>query len=83
MAHMNSDHSDACLLIVQTLGGMPAAVRSTMQSMDSTHVEFLIETDDGITGQVSVEFSKPIARDSQIRGHLVAMTKQARALSQR
>ncbi|MFK7860191.1 MAG: DUF2470 domain-containing protein [Granulosicoccus sp.] len=77
--HMNDDHSDACLAIVQALGSSPTAENAIMAGMDANGVDFSIVTNDGETSDVRVQFSKPITRESQIRGHLVALTKQARA----
>ncbi len=77
--HMNNDHADAGLIIVQSLGCTPDAVKATMVGMDSEGVDFLAQLNDSSQRNVRVLFQKPITRDAQIRGHLVAMTKRARA----
>lgn len=77
--HMNSDHKDACLAIVQALSDS-GAVESRMLWMNSSGVDFSIKRNTGEETQVHVDFIKPITRDAQIRGHMVALTKRARAL---
>jgi len=79
--HMNDDHSDACLVIVRALGNQPNATHATMQWMDAEGADFQVSNDDGGESHIRIAFDKPISRDSQIRGHLVAMTKRARALT--
>ena len=78
--HMNDDHRDACLVIVQQLGGRPDAIDATMLGMDEHSAVFSSLDTDGQVEQVRVDFDKQITRDSQVRGHLVALTKKARAL---
>lgn len=77
--HMNDDHQDACLAIVHALSDHKTAVKATMLRMDSSGVDFAIVASTGEEKQVRVSFIKPITRASQIRGHLVALTKRARA----
>ncbi|MFK7995425.1 MAG: DUF2470 domain-containing protein [Granulosicoccus sp.] len=80
LEHMNEDHHDACLVITQALGNCDDAVHSTIVGMDASGVDFSAALQNGQTQKIRVEFSKPITRDSQIRGHLVALTKRARAI---
>ena len=79
VVHMNEDHSDACLAIVQALGGVKASQYAIMQTIDVNGADFKAITEDGTNHTVRVAFDKPISRDSQVRGHLVALTKRARA----
>lgn len=76
--HMNDDHADACLVIAQTLGGKPAATTAIMASIDSLGVDFIVQLLNAGKENVRVNFEKPVTRDAQMRGHLVAMTKRAR-----
>lgn len=84
--HMNSDHSDACVAIVRAFSPHPEATSAIMQTMDRRGLEFKVVTsansgtpDANATSTVRVNFSKPLVRESQIRGQLVALSKLARA----
>ncbi len=78
--HMNEDHSDACLTIVQTLGNTPLATSAIMLGMDAEGVNFLTASASGVEKATRVAFVKPVNHAGQVRGHLVAMTKRARAV---
>lgn len=78
--HMNSDHPDACLAIVQALAECPDATQATMLAMDAKGADFLTLLANTQKLTLRVTFDKPITRNSQIRGHLVALTKRARAM---
>lgn len=76
--HMNEDHADACLAIVQAQGELPKATSARMVTMDTMAVEFSALMADETRTSVRVLFDKPIADSRQVRGHLVSMTKRAR-----
>ena len=78
--HMNEDHNDACLAIVQVFGGVNTPQYASMQSIDVDGADFQVNAEDGTEHNVRVTFDKPISRDSQVRGHLVALAKRARAI---
>ena len=78
--HMNEDHGDACLAIVQALGGINSPLAATMLSIDAGGADFQVTTEKEKSHTVRVPFDKPISRDSQVRGHLVALTKRSRAI---
>ncbi len=78
--HMNEDHADACLAIVQAQGKQPEATSAQMISMNTTAVEFSALVADETRTPVRVLFDKPITDSRQVRGHLVSMTKRARDL---
>lgn len=80
--HMNEDHSDACLTIVQTLGGLPEASTAQMIGMDTMAIEFCAVMADNTSTSTRVMFDKPITDSRQIRGHLVSMAKRARKNTQ-
>ena len=80
ISHMNEDHSDACLAIAKSIGGYRNSHRATMQSMDANGADFLVVDEDNSEHTITVLFDKPVSRNSQIRGHLVALTKRARAI---
>ena len=80
--HMNEDHSDACVVIVKALGHEPDIVSATMYSMNAEGADFRAQYPDGSEKFVRILFDKPVSRDSQVRGHLVALTKRARAMQE-
>ena len=80
VAHMNEDHSDACLAIVEALSSVKTPRNAIMQSIDVDGAVFHATTAEGTSHIVRVPFDKRISRDSQVRGHLVALTKRARAI---
>lgn len=85
--HMNSDHRDACVLIVRAFTAHHDAADALLKSLDSSGVEFEVsenpEPTDGLIPKlqkaiIRVEFLKPLREESQIRGALVGLTKLAR-----
>ncbi|MFK7890758.1 MAG: DUF2470 domain-containing protein [Granulosicoccus sp.] len=85
--HMNTDHADACLDIARAYGPHRDAISATMLMVDACGMEFSIELPQELSDSTHrvavnahVHFPKPLKRDSQIRGMLVAMTKSARSL---
>lgn len=87
VAHMNDDHPDACLAIVRAYSTHTYARAAIMLTMDNQSMEFEVQMDDVDTRNpaesgsqtVRIPFAKTLRRDNQIRGQLVAMTRQARA----
>lgn len=78
--HMNEDHADACLTIVQTLGKRQAAQTAHMISMDDSGVDFSIQTGECDSEKVRVLFDKKITQEAQIRGRIVSLAKRAKAM---
>lgn len=83
--HMNADHADACLLMVRAFTEHRRAQSAIMRTVDAHGLELDItcpsEPNDAIaqgTVRVRVEFPKPLSKESQLRGMLVGLTKQAR-----
>ena len=81
--HMNSDHADACLSIVKAFSEHGfAAAQAQLIDMDREGLLFLILTHEGdesaINQNVRINFPKPLRTEAQIRGALVALTRQAR-----
>lgn len=77
--HMNEDHSDACLIMIQALGELPTAMSAVMTSVDAQGMDFTAGLKDGSAQKVRIAFDKPASRDAQIRGFIVALTRKARA----
>lgn len=81
--HMNSDHADACLIIVRAFSEHGnAAAQAQLIDMDREGLLFLIltheEHESASNENVRVKFPKPLRTEAQIRGALVALTRQAR-----
>jgi putative heme iron utilization protein len=89
--HMNDDHQDACLAIVQAFSDLTTAHSAKLIGLDSHGMQFLVQCEpakpDEPTRQgrpaapatITINFPKPLNRESQLRGVLVGMTRQARA----
>jgi len=78
--HMNEDHQDACLCIAKAFSPYPSAQSALLISFDSEGLDMTVTEAKKPSHPVRIAFDKPLARDNQIRGTLVAMTKRARAL---
>lgn len=78
--HMNDDHADACLRIVQTLGDKPTALAASMTGMDESGVDFSARVSDSENQQVRVVFDKAVSEESQIRARIVALAKRAKLI---
>ncbi|MGX7677845.1 DUF2470 domain-containing protein [Jatrophihabitans sp. DSM 45814] len=81
MRHMNEDHADDNVLIVQVLGELPSAERAMMSGMDADGIEFLAR----VTGrdvQVRLPWSERISERSQVRAEVVRLYEEAVQRSQ-
>jgi len=76
---MKDDNVDACILKAQVRGGKPAARDASMVTMDTHGIEFMATMGDGARESVRIDFLKPVTSADQIRGHIVALTRRARA----
>ena len=76
--HMNEDHRDACLAIVQAHLKNRSVAQATLVDLDHEALIFSLISVEGDAQTIRIEFSKPLRSESQIRGILVGMTKQAR-----
>lgn len=78
--HMNMDHKDACLCIAKAYSQHKHAIDAAMTSFDSEGLDMQVSDEQNNTHAVRIAFDKPLTRESQIRGMLVAMTKHARTI---
>lgn len=77
--HMNDDHEDDSLLIVQALGGAHDAESAQVTHLDGDGVDFTVSTG-GAERIVRVPWSRPLTERRQIREEFVRMyTEAARA----
>lgn len=80
VSHMNEDHVEANLLLVNKFAvpGLPSPAKtSTMLSIDRFGIDFLTETSDG-RRMARVPFENVLTNPSEIQAVIVAMTKKAR-----
>lgn len=73
--HMNNEHDDDALMIVQTLGGMPEATAATVTFLDGAGVEFAVAG--GGERTVRVPWSRPLTERPEIRQEFVRMYHEA------
>ncbi|MFK7855904.1 MAG: DUF2470 domain-containing protein [Granulosicoccus sp.] len=78
--HMNMDHKDACLCITKAYSEHENAIDAAMTGFDSEGLDMQVSDEQHKTHLVRIPFDKPLTRENQIRGMLVAMTKHARTV---
>lgn len=73
--HMNDDHPDDCLRMVQGLGGVDATA-ATMTGLDADRARFTATT---ASGEVDVElpWSERLTERAQVRTEVVRMHQEA------
>jgi len=76
--HLNADHADACLLMVQRLGGRPDAVSAEVTALDRYGIDLLATGSEG-AGRVRLPFDEPVVTGPDIRAATVALAHRARA----
>lgn len=77
VAHMNADHADALVDIVQAYGSVPDATAVRVVSMDDAGMDVEVSVDDGAPRHTRVPFNPPIT-DGEVREYLVDLAHQAR-----
>lgn len=75
-AHMNDDHRDDALLIVQQLGARGDATAATLTDLDADGITFSAVVPEGIVA-VRVPWSEPIESRGQVRLEVVRMYHDA------
>ena len=81
MLHMNRDHGQDNLLIVQQLGQLPDAARAMMSGMDSDGIDFVAQSG-GHEIDVRLPWSRQLTERAQVRLEVVRMAEHARALAE-
>ncbi|NED95729.1 DUF2470 domain-containing protein [Phytoactinopolyspora alkaliphila] len=74
--HMNDDHDDDALMIVQSLGGVPDATEATVIHLDGHGVDFAAVVN-GAPRDVRVPWSRPLTERPEIRQEFVRMYHEA------
>jgi putative heme iron utilization protein len=75
LAHMNTDHADAMVLLAKSHAGIEAN-EATMTSVDRLGFTLRLKTSDGVKG-TRINFSREVATPQDTRAVLVEMVKQA------
>jgi putative heme iron utilization protein len=76
--HMNDDHADDSLLIVQTLGGVPDATAAEVSHLDGDGVDFAVTVGDDTT-TVRLPWRRPLTERPEIRQEFVRLYQDASA----
>ncbi len=76
--HLNDDHADALLEMVQALGGQPQAIAARCLDADRTGLDLLAATPAGEV-PVRVEYEEPIEGPEGLRKATVKLAQRARA----
>lgn len=78
IAHLNDDHADALLEMVQALGGQPEASAARCLDADRTGLDLLATTPAGEV-PVRVLYEEPIETPAGLRKATVKLAHKARA----
>ncbi|CAN5117425.1 DUF2470 domain-containing protein [soil metagenome] len=78
LAHMNTDHAEALVLICDRQGARPGTTQATMSAVDRYGFEVVATTPQG-RSVVRLGFPAPVTTSEEVRTALVAMVRQARA----
>ena len=78
VAHLNDDHADALLEMVQALGGHPEASAARCLDADRTGLDLVATTADGEV-PVRVLYEEPIEEPAGLRKATVKLAHKARA----
>jgi putative heme iron utilization protein len=76
VAHLNADHTQACLLIARVLGARPDATSATVTDVDRYGLG-LVATGPGGPGRVRVPFAEPVATPDGLRAATVELSRRA------
>lgn len=76
--HMNDDHQDACLLMVQAFTEHTQATSARMTGLDAAGMNFSVSKEAENPCSTRVLFEKSASKPEQIRGLIVSLTKKAR-----
>lgn len=74
--HMNHEHDDDALMIVQALGGVPDASAATVTFLDGDGVDFAVRAG-AAERTVRVPWSRPLTERPEIRQEFVRMYHEA------
>lgn len=75
-AHMNDDHTEDSLLIVQTLGGIPDASEAVVDDLDDTGVNFSVIIGTEVR-TVRLPWERTLQERAEIRQEFVRMYREA------
>jgi heme iron utilization protein len=78
IAHLNDDHADALLEMVQALGGCSEATAARCLDADRTGLDLLAQTPAG-EREVRVDYEEPIEEPAGLRKATVKLAQKARA----
>lgn len=76
VTHMNTDHPEDNVLIVRSLGGVPAATGARLVAVDPAGAHFEADTPDGPVA-ATVAWAGPVTERAHIRHEVVRMYQEA------
>lgn len=77
LAHMNDDHGDDSLLIVQAFGA-PHAVAATMNAVDGEAGTWVVTDEDGVSEELRIIWpGGPLTERAEIRREVVVLYDEA------
>ncbi len=79
IAHLNDDHADALLEMVQALGSHPAATAARCTDADRTGLDLVAQVD-GSEQSVRVDYDEPIEEPAGLRKATVKLAHRAREI---
>ena len=79
IAHLNEDHADALLEMVQALGGHPEATAARCTDADRTGLALIAQVD-GSEMPVRVDYDEPIEEPSGLRKATVKLAHRSREI---
>jgi heme oxygenase len=77
--HMNEDHAEDSLLIVQMIGRLPEATSAVMTGLDADGADFSAQVDGG-PEPVRIRWSHRLTERNQVRAEVVRVHDEARRL---
>ncbi|MFK7918189.1 MAG: HugZ family protein [Ilumatobacter sp.] len=79
--HLDADHADACLSIVQQLAGVAGATRAPVSSIDRYGMTFDAFRDDAYLATARVAFPEPLSGAASVREASIDLVRRAAAAS--
>lgn len=78
--HMNGDHAADSLLMVQALGGQPAATGAIATGVDRGGIDFSVTVGAGEPLTVRIHWAAELSSRAEVRGEVVRLYKESCAV---
>lgn len=77
LRHMNGDHAADSLLMVQALGGQPAASNAVATGVDKGGIDFSVTVDAGEPVTVRIPWANELSSRAEVRGEVVRLYRES------